>query len=127
MPKQNEALKSNPRREALGRWIWRLISDRGGQDSVAAIAVAGAAAPFVGTQIALAWLAFVIATAVAEYLVTAGGLKRHRLGDLLELARSLAGAALGLYLLATPTKDAAIVATALWRVFLAVSMRCTMS
>ena len=114
MPKQNEALKSNPRREALGRWIWRVISDRGGQDSVAAIAVAVAAAPFVGSQIALAWLAYVMATAVAEYLVTAGGLKRHRLGDLLELARSVAGAALGLYLLSDPNNDATVVAVALW-------------
>lgn len=114
MPKQNEVLKSNPRREALGRWIWRAISDRSGQDSLAATAVAVAAAPYIGSRMALAWLAFVVATAVAEYLITAGGLRRHRLGDLLELARSLAGAALGLYLLSTPNKDASVVAVALW-------------
>ena len=114
MPKQIEVLKSNPRREALGRWIWRAISDRVVQDSLAATAVAVAVAPYIGPRTALAWLAFVFATAVAEYLVTAGGLKRRRLGDLLELARSVAGAGLGLYLLSTPFKDATIVAVALW-------------
>lgn len=114
MPKQIEALKSNPRREALGRWIWRAVSDRSGQDSVAAMAVAVAAAPYTGPRMALAWLAFVFATAAMEYLVTAGGLKRRRLGDLLELARSVAGAALGLYLLSSPFKDATVVAVALW-------------
>jgi PAS domain S-box-containing protein len=114
MPKQNEALKSNPRWEALGKWIWRAVSDRGVQDSLAATAVAVAAAPFVGTQSALGWLAFIVATAVAEFLVSTGHSPRRRLEDLLELARSVSGAAFGLHLISIPSTDAAIIAIALW-------------
>ena len=114
MPKQIEVLKSNPRREALGRWIWRAVSDRRVQDSLAATAVAAAAAPYVGTQFALGWLAFIVATAVSEFLVTTGHSQRRRLEDLLELARSVSAAAFGLHLISIPSTDASIIAIALW-------------
>ncbi|MFM8374640.1 MAG: hypothetical protein ACKN9P_01050, partial [Phenylobacterium sp.] len=63
------------------------------------MAIAVACVPFLGPRQSLAWLAFVVATCCAEALVRASRSRRGLLGDVLELARTVSTAVLGIRLL----------------------------
>ena len=96
-----------------GAWqarLWRILSLNYVQDSLAAMAVAIACVPFLGPRQALAWLAFVLATCGAEALLRSGRSRRGLMGDLLELARTVSTALLGLHLFSLHDSDAASVA-----------------
>jgi PAS domain S-box-containing protein len=95
---------------------WRFVSSGAFQDSVAGIAVAIAAVPFVGLQSGFLWLAFIMAMAASEGLIRASGRNRAGLADLAMLIRTMAGAGMGLVLISMPDPDAAIAGLSIWGV-----------
>ena len=114
MPRENDSQASAADRTGAGRRLWRLLSERSVQDALAAIAIAGAASPYIEGRSILAWLGFILACAAAEGLLKASGRRNALVRDLLELSRSLAASALGLVLTWGPHADASLVAIAIW-------------
>ncbi|MCA6239246.1 MAG: response regulator [Phenylobacterium sp.] len=94
--------------------VWRLFSSGAVQDAIAGVAIAIAAVPFLGLQSASLWLAFILATAALEGQSRREGHERPGLADLATLARSLAGAGMGLALISVPDPDAAIAGLSVW-------------